>query len=607
MKSTGALFFLVTIAFAPVQPVAAQEGLVRTTLYVAPSSLGGSDSHSGTIDEPFLTLKRAQQAVRDVDNDKIGDIIVYVRGGIYELEEPLIFLPHDSGKSGYRVSYMAYPGEKPVITGGRRISGWIAAGNGLYKADTNGLRFRQLYVNGQPGTRARTPNEGSFNRLRRWDEAGRTIVVTGSEISNLQELNGVEMVIHKEWTQNNLRLASYALSDSEAHLVPVEPDRTKAFSIRENPKKNGQSYYLENAYQFLDAEGEWYLRIASSEVFYKPRAEEDVSTMVAVVPKLVQLVRLQGTPDAPVTGIDFNGMTFEHSTWLEPSEEGFASRYSDFIYKSNANAYAIPGAIHLEYAEGIRFEQNVFRNLGATAIVLWSGVHGSSFIRNTFRNISASGISIGMDLIDHPPDSHQICRRNVIKNNYITQVGRDYHSSVGIFSGYTERIVIENNELAHMPYTGIAVGWGSTSRNTALRNNLIRRNRVHHVMNLLADGAGIYTVSKQPGTAIVENYVFGIVRSPWAGEAPISGIYLDDRSSQITVANNLLENVPIGIVLHQAEYNTVINNRASFQGIGGSSYNDFIREGHIDPDAIRANAGVERANDTAAPATSLNP
>jgi len=607
MKNTSALSLFLTIVLAPVHPVAAQEVPVRTTFYVAPSSLGGSDNHSGTIDEPFLTIQRAQQAVRDVQNTRTGDVIVYLRGGTYELEEPLTFLPHDSGHDGHRVSYMAYTGEKPVISGGRRISGWIAAGNGLYKAVTNGLRFRQLYVNGQPGIRARTPNEGSFNRLRRWDEAGQTIVVTGSEVSNLQELNGVEMVIHKEWTQNNLRLRSFYLKDSEAHLVPVEPDRIKAFSIRENPQKNEQSYYLENAYQFLDAEGEWYLRVASDEVFYKPRAEEDVSTMVAVAPKLVQLVRLQGTPDAPVTGIDFKGIAFEHSTWLEPSEEGFASRYSDFIYKSNANVYAIPGAIHLENAEGIRFEKNVFRNLGATAVVLRSGVRDSSFIRNTFQNISASAISIGMDLVDHPPDSPQTCRRNIIKNNYFTQVGRDYHSSVGIFSGYTEGIVIENNELTNMPYTGIAVGWGSTSENTTLRNNLIRRNRVHHVMNLLADGAGIYTVSKQPGTAIVENYVFGIVRSPWAGEAPISGIYLDNRSSQITVKNNLLENVPIGIVLHQSEYNTVINNNASFQGIGGSSYNEFIREGHIDPDAVRANAGVERANDTAAPPISLNP
>jgi len=126
-------------------------------------------------------------------------------------------------------------------------------------------------------------------------------------------------------------------------------------------------------------------------------------------------------------------------------------------------------------------------------------------------------------------------------------------------------------------------------------------------MNLLADGGGIYTLSKQPGTTIVENYIFDIVRSPWAGEFPISGIYLDEGSSLITLTNNLLENVPIGIDFHQAEYNTVINNMASYQERAGASYNDFVREGNLDDEAIRANAGINRAYATAVPATSLQP
>lgn len=596
-----------TLGYVPVQHAAEPEGRVRTTFYVDPSSIGGSDSNPGTISEPFLTLERAKQAVRDVNKAMTGDAIVYLRGGTYELEEPLVFQSDDSGQNGYRVIYMAYPGEKPVITGGRRISGWIPAGNGIYKANTNGLQFRQLYVNGHPRIRARTPNEGSFNRLHSWDEPDRTIVVSSSEVPNLSDVHDVEMVIHKEWTQNNLRLASFQLSGSEAHLIPVEPDRTKAFSSSEYLKKTGQSYYWENAFEFLDAEGEWYLMAASNEVFYKPRAGEDASTISAVAPKLVQLVQLQGAPNDPIKNIDFFGIAFEHSTWLEPSEEGFASRYSDYILKTNVKTYNIPGAIHVQNAENIRFEGNVFRNLGATAVVLWSGVRDSAFIGNTFRDISASAISIGMDLEDHPPDSSQVCRRNVIKNNLITKVGRDYHSSVGIWAGYTEGLVIENNELADMPYTGIAVGFGSTLKSTPLKNNLIRRNRIHNVMNLLADGGGIYTVSKQPGTTIAENYVFDIVRSPWAGEFPISGIYLDDRSSLITVTNNLLQNVPVGIDLHQAEYNTVINNMASYQGRGGSSYNDFIRKGDIDPEAIRANAGIDRAYAPAVPATSLQP
>ena len=287
------LCLALTIGCVPVQHSAEHEGRVRTTFYVAPSSVGGFDSNPGTISEPFLTLERAKKAVRNINKDMTGDAIVYLRGGTHELAEPLVFQAHDSGQNGYSVIYMAYPGENPVVTGGQRISGWIPAGNGVFKANTHGLQFRQLYVDGQPRIRARTPNEGSFNRLHHWDASDRTIIVASSELQHLSDVSGVEMVIHKEWTQNNLRLATFYLSGSEAHVIPLEPDRTKAFSSHDYLRKNGQSYYLENALEFLDAEGEWYLRAASNEVFYKPRAGEDVSTIVAVAPKLVQLIRLE--------------------------------------------------------------------------------------------------------------------------------------------------------------------------------------------------------------------------------------------------------------------------------------------------------------------------
>jgi parallel beta-helix repeat protein len=415
------------------------------------------------------------------------------------------------------------------------------------------------------------------------------------------------MIIHKEWTQNNLRPASFYLSGAEAHVTPLEPDRTKAFSSHDYLRKNGQSYYLENAYEFLDAEGEWYLSTPTNEVFYKPHAGEDASTIFAIAPKLVQLIRLQGTPTDPVRNLAFLGIVFEHSTWLEPSEEGFATHQADWIFKGSEQTSRIPGAIHIQNAEDIRFEGNTFRNLGATAVVLWSGVRNSAFVGNTFTNISASGISIGMDLEQHPTDPSQVCRDNVIKNNFITKVGRDYHSSVGIFAGYTEGLMIENNELADMPYTGISVGWGWTLETTPLKNNLIKRNRIHNVMSLLSDGGAIYTLSKQPGTRIVANYVFDIARSSGAGDHSVSAIYLDEGSSLITLIDNLLQNVPMGIVFHRAEYNTVINNMASYQGLGGSFYNDFIRKDFLDPDAIRANAGIDWVFTPAGHATPLKP
>jgi hypothetical protein len=129
-----------------------------------------------------------------------------------------------------------------------------------------------------------------------------------------------------------------------------------------------------------------------------------------------------------------------------------------------------------------------------------------------------------------------------------------------------------------MPYTGITVGWGWDNVDTALRNNVVRYNRVQKVLKLMSDGAGIYTLSKQPGTLIAENYVHDITRTGVQGGFNMSGIYLDEGSSQITVRDNVLVNTA---------------DRKIFQNANGPG-NTFTNNDGTSPTVI-ANAGLEAA------------
>jgi hypothetical protein len=123
------------------------------------------------------------------------------------------------------------------------------------------------------------------------------------------------------------------------------------------------------------------------------------------------------------------------------------------------------------------------------------------------------------------------------------------------------------------PYTGILVGWGWSLNDNVMRENLIRHNKVHNVMNLLEDGGGIYTLSKQPGTLIAENHVYNIIRSPWTSSYPIAAIYLDQGSDLITVQNNALENVVAGVHLNKGskppagQHNVISNHDSRSQSI----------------------------------------
>src|SRR6266446_5729726 len=72
--------------------------------YVAPT---GSDGNPGSLEKPFATLGRAQQAVRQ----KPGS--VWLRGGTYYLPQKLVFTAEDSDSKAIPVVYQAYGQEQP--------------------------------------------------------------------------------------------------------------------------------------------------------------------------------------------------------------------------------------------------------------------------------------------------------------------------------------------------------------------------------------------------------------------------------------------------------------------------------------------------------------
>ena len=51
---------------------------VQYFYYVSPTC---SDSNPGTLSQPFLTISKARDVVRTVNDNMTGDIVVYLRGG----------------------------------------------------------------------------------------------------------------------------------------------------------------------------------------------------------------------------------------------------------------------------------------------------------------------------------------------------------------------------------------------------------------------------------------------------------------------------------------------------------------------------------------------
>ena len=96
-------------ARAAEQPAAVADFVVATS---------GDDANAGTLAEPFATIDRARQAVRQLIATGLNsDVKVCVRQGVYRPSEPLTFGPEDSGDEQHAVTYAAYPDETVVISG----------------------------------------------------------------------------------------------------------------------------------------------------------------------------------------------------------------------------------------------------------------------------------------------------------------------------------------------------------------------------------------------------------------------------------------------------------------------------------------------------------
>ncbi len=166
----------------------------------------------------------------------------------------------------------------------------------------------------------------------------------------------------------------------------------------------------------------------------------------------------------------------------------------------------------------------------------------------TFRDIGGNGIQIGSFQDGHgveshipynPADEREICTRERIANNLVTDCTNEDWGCVGIAIGYGRDIVIEHNEINNLSYSGISLGWGWTSKPNAMRNNKIHANHIHNVVQRVTDCGGIYTLSPQPNTVISENYIHDISPGQWAHNRGLwFYVYLDEGSNFMSVRDN---------------------------------------------------------------------
>ncbi len=495
------------------------------TLYVATT---GSDTASGQATAPFATLSRARDEVRRLktSGSLAAEVTVFIRGGTYELAEPLVFTPDCSGEAGAPVTFAAYMNEAVVISGGRRITGWSTTGGRwqvrLPDAAAGAWNFARLYVNNESRNRPRLPREGYFfirsqlppSPSVKGKNFDRFKCGKGDVLSGWSNPSDVELNIFHCWSTSRLRLQS------------VTNQEVTATGPTFRNLSRGTRYLAENVKEALSQPGEWYLDRPTGTLTYLPLPGEDPAKTVVTAPRLATLLELRGNTSTNVWvhHLVFKGLTFAHANWVTPPKGHCVSQAE----------FSLEAAVLAQGARDCAFTDCAFTHIGAYALELGQACKRCRVERCAFTDLGGGGVKVGQPF-SQKEDEH-VASHNVVRDCLLAHGGRTHPAAVGIWIGRSHSNVIEHNELFDFYYSGISAGWCWGYEPTPAHDNLIAYNHISWMpQEVLGDQGGIYTLGAQPGTVLRGNYIHDQFGFPWA-----VGIYLDEGSSQILVTDNVI-------------------------------------------------------------------
>jgi hypothetical protein len=383
------------------------------------------------------------------------------------------------------------------------------------------------------------------------------------------DLVQVELVIipKNTWTMNILPLATV---DAGNGLAETAAPCTYPLA----PNGRAENTWVENTLAVLREPGMWVCDAAARRLYLWPEGEAPAPDLA--VARRTELLRLEGTlhpeagSDQPVAGLVLEGLTFAHGArypWHGRTGGGLQHDWDRFDEPT--------ALVRLRGAADCTLRRCTFRDSACGGLRLDLYARHNRVLGCTFARLGGTGVT----LAGYGLGTKDVNRENEIRNCSIHHVGRTYWHSPGLFVWQSGSNRIAHNRIGHTPYSGIvcsgrihwdrsgegecaaSIRWGEVDallgpdyervawhrperwyedwrrREPLLhsRRNRIEYNDIHHVMEIMGDGNGVYVSGAGGGNQVRGNVVRDCPSPSFA-----EGIRCDDDQHDTRIEGNLI-------------------------------------------------------------------
>lgn len=516
--------------------------MIKAAVNIYVSKSGNDNSGNGSESNPYLTLEKARNVIRNMD--KTAPINVIIKEGRYTLTKGFELNRRDSGNETARITYKAEDGAKVVFSGGQRINSSsfkkVTDANILGKVNSetaeqlleadlakegfnkNYFDYDRNYITPQS---VEIYLNGKQQNVARWPDSGYALLIKKSD--NSLSINNVGENRAERWKNaEKMYVEGYIGNNWYKELIKAgcNLQNPQIIELKSNSLygiTTGNRAAVVNLIEELDSPGEWYIDSDTMKLYFYPPHEltdDDIFEIGTLYNNFVSL--------SSVEYVSFENIEFNLNVNNDIKQE-----------MQYPTIYTVGNGLSLAGCENVAVKNCIIKNIGADGIFVHSSKNidiEGCIISNTGHN----GIHIKNCLEGKTLNGCAID----VNNNIISKAACDSGSNgvVGIFINNGVGVTVENNTIRDM-------------KNSAIRytgnNHTIINNEIYNCVNETADAGAVYAGRSwsEYGTTISRNY-FHTIGSE-IDEYHASAVFWDDYHSGNRFEKNIVD---LGDTVHSS-------------------------------------------------------